>query len=338
MTNTFDDLLTRLGTGRWSWLYIFLVGYNWLWKSTHINNGAFIASHVDYTCISSTNNTELSRDSCFYYTNTSSNNSQEHTCISWIYDDSPFASTLTSEFNLVCDNAYFRAYYTSAYMIGTMIGNPLAGMLGDRIGRRKVAMAASLVYCIISILIVVLPSLNGIIMARFFIGLADVTTFYTLMMEVCEPKWRGILGIASGIAWAIGTMVLGGTGYLIRNWRDMQLALAIPTLLIPVFVWCINTSKILQIISVERFFDVPVFFKVTIHVPVFLRSPYIPTVVNGYLILSPIIFAPGHHTISGESSNRATSLVYVLSSVTSLVNTLSVTLTGECILILTLTG
>ncbi|CAL4059200.1 unnamed protein product [Meganyctiphanes norvegica] len=241
MTNKFDELLTQLGTGKWSYLYFLMVGYHFFWVPTHGYNAALIAPQVDYTC-RSTNNAELSSDSCFYYVNTSSNNSQEHTCTSWIYDNSTFASTLTSEFNLVCDKANFRAYYTSAYMMGNFIGNPIAGVLGDRIGRKKVTMAAALLYCIGGILIATLPSLTGVLIARAFMGLAQVPNHYILMMEVCEPKWRSLAGIASAIPWAIGTMTLGATGYLLRDWRDLQLAMSIPILFVIPIIWLCDES------------------------------------------------------------------------------------------------
>ncbi|XP_042206685.1 organic cation transporter-like protein [Homarus americanus] len=62
-------------------------------------------------------------------------------------------------------------------------------------------------------------------------GSVNLLTFFILALEVCEPKHRGTVGILTGLPWALGTMAWGAMAYLIRDWRWLQAAVSLPTVL-----------------------------------------------------------------------------------------------------------
>ncbi|CAL4125302.1 unnamed protein product, partial [Meganyctiphanes norvegica] len=245
MVSKFDNLLTELGTGPWNYLYFIMASYHFFVCPMHSYNAAFLAPNINYTCLppDSADSSRLSftKDACGYSVN-SSDVLEEAKCTTWDYDNSTFASTVTTEFDLVCDKTYFRAYYTMAFMAGNFMGNPIYGLLGDKFGRKKIVMLAALLYSIPGILMSFLPSMSTILIARFVMGFSQVPNHYVFALEQVEPKWRGVMGIILAFPWAIGVMSLGGLGYLFRDWRNLQLVLSLPLILLIPLVWILDES------------------------------------------------------------------------------------------------
>lgn len=57
-------------------------------------------------------------------------------------------------------------------------------------------------------------------------------------MEVNEPKYRAAVGILIFLPWALTVLVLGGYGYLLRDWRWLSVTTSLPCLLfLPMLLW-----------------------------------------------------------------------------------------------------
>lgn len=61
-------------------------------------------------------------------------------------------------------------------------------------------------------------------------------------MEYCAPTKRTIAGMVFELMWAIGLIFLGVVAYAVRDWRNLQLFLAIPTIITVVWTWIIPES------------------------------------------------------------------------------------------------
>ncbi|XP_068225453.1 organic cation transporter protein-like isoform X4 [Palaemon carinicauda] len=137
VSNKFEDLLSTLGTGKWSFLYFICDMYAELLLPAHAMNGVFLAPEVKYTCVppDQPSVAGVSEDSCMYYVNTTTaegnTTSQSFACTDWVFDNTTYEWTLTSEFELVCGRAYLRATYQGIQMIATILTCSFLGYFCD---------------------------------------------------------------------------------------------------------------------------------------------------------------------------------------------------------------
>ncbi|KAK8731693.1 hypothetical protein OTU49_007421 [Cherax quadricarinatus] len=245
-SSKFDDLLTQLGTGRWNLLYFLTSSYWCLLVPPQFISGVYLAPAINYTCRppESEDSVHVSRDSCYYSINKSSlvGVEEEEPCTEWDFDTSVFSTTLTSEFSLVCGREHLRATYQGVYMLGTFLSPLLGGYLADRYGRWKVVMATQVVTVITAISQCFIHSFMFILVLRFFMGSVNLLTLFIFALEVCEPKHRALVGILTGLPWALGTMLWGALAYCIRDWRWLQAAVSFPILLILIPIYFLDES------------------------------------------------------------------------------------------------
>ncbi|XP_042887776.1 organic cation transporter protein-like [Penaeus japonicus] len=242
MSSKFDDLLTQLGTGKWNIIFFFTCAFWSFLVPSQFLNGVYVAPSISYTCRPPPDVNATSVNSCSYSINGSSGVEEEIPCSEWDYDTSVFTSTLTSEFNLVCEREILQATYQGMYMLGTFVSPLLGGYLADRYGRLAVAVSTQVILTISSIGIVFLPNFTLILATRFIMGVVSLLTLFVLAMEVCEPKKRSTVGILIGLPWALGSIWWGAAAYFIRDWRWLQLSVALPTLLIFPFMYLMDES------------------------------------------------------------------------------------------------
>lgn len=239
-----DDLLTQLGTGRWNVVYFFGAAFWYMLLPPQCFSVVYLAPNLNNTCLPALehNISYIAEDSCSYFRITSEGSLQEEPCTEFLYDDSIFSSTLTSEFGLVCGRAYQRAAYQSVYSLSSIIGSLVSGYAADRYGRKIVVVVSQVMYAATCISISFISNFNVILAFRFLLGALGTPTFYMLGMEVCETKNRSAVGILMALPWAFGMMMWGGAGYLIRDWRWLQLAVSLPIILMLPVLFLIDES------------------------------------------------------------------------------------------------
>ena len=62
------------------------------------------------------------------------------------------------------------------------------------------------------------------------------------MLEVVGAKWRGLAGSMFEIPYGLGYASTAMFAYLFRNWRHLQLAVMVPTLLFLVLIFFVDES------------------------------------------------------------------------------------------------
>ncbi|XP_071519062.1 solute carrier family 22 member 13-like isoform X2 [Panulirus ornatus] len=264
----FDELLVRLGTGKWNYIFFIAMSICGFIMPFHYLEGIFATPIVPHECTEYTSPTEnltsysladlQALGMVHNVTNEEAkcslevsgdpaeegSESQTFRCTDWDYHTN---NTLTSEFDLVCDRAYLATTYQSFFLIGSLIGCILNGIFADRVGRLAVLWVATIIFVTFTIASTWITSFSAIVNVRLIIGMVEppiIQTCFNLCMEVCEPRLRSVLGIILANPWAFGTMGLGGLAYLIRDWRWLQLAISLPTLLIiPVLYLCDESPR-----------------------------------------------------------------------------------------------
>jgi len=227
--SNFEDILSSLGTGRWTYAIFFWASMNYLRWPAQILSGAFVAPAQELRCVANATQCQPSGLPCDQFQ----------------FVDESFNETLTSEFLLVCNRAPLRSLYSSLYMFGYMPGALLGGVIADRYGRKAALNAGLVMSCILPLLVSVSPSLPLIMTWRFLLGAFHpilLTSFYTILMEVAEHRHRAAIGILTGIPWAVGIIAWALLGYHVRAWRWLNAIASLCNFLFIPCIWLVPES------------------------------------------------------------------------------------------------
>ncbi|KAJ6654231.1 hypothetical protein lerEdw1_007328 [Lerista edwardsae] len=158
----------------------------------------------------------------------------------WTYDRSVFASTIVSEWDLVCESRTLRQLAQSLYMAGVLIGSVLFGGLSDRFGRKALIVWSYLQMGAAGACTAFVPTFTAYCVCRFLTGMAMsgiVLNSVSLCMEWIPTKYRAIVGTINGYCYTTGQFILAGVAYLIPDWRWLQLTVSLPFLVFFLYSW-----------------------------------------------------------------------------------------------------
>lgn len=103
-------------------------------------------------------------------------------------------TSITSEWGLVCDQAYKVEAIQSVYMFGTLFGAPLLGNMADNYGRKPVYIVCYIGTCIAGFISAFATSYNLFMLLRFvtgfFVGGGGLIVF-VLTTETVGARYRG---------------------------------------------------------------------------------------------------------------------------------------------------
>ena len=164
-----------------------------------------VTSHVNNVTLPRQNNSATL--STFVATPEMTVNGEQLPCRHWTYDTSVFASTVVTEWDLVCDKEYLPVIAQAVFMCGTLV-QVLTGPLPDKFGRKPIV-------CIFAALgiashFMMIFSYNVIMFMTFafltgFNFSTSYISLYTLASEVMGTRHRPLMSSAFIYAWASGT-------------------------------------------------------------------------------------------------------------------------------------
>ncbi|XP_068602820.1 solute carrier family 22 member 4-like [Brachionichthys hirsutus] len=150
----------------------------------------------------------------------------------WAYSTEYYTSTVVTEFNLVCSDQWKQPLTSLVYILGGVCGCFVSGPISDRFGRKPVLFSGIALLSIFSTALAFAPSWPVCVALFFMVGLGQITCYVTTFVmgsELLIGRTRVLFSnLCLPVFYAISTLLLPGTAYLVTNWRHLSLILAIP--------------------------------------------------------------------------------------------------------------
>ncbi|GFG37619.1 hypothetical protein Cfor_12698, partial [Coptotermes formosanus] len=148
-------------------------------------------------------------------------------------------------FNLVCDDAHFRAMADSLFMVGALLGSIIFGDLSDRFGRRPIFFLSLVLQVVFGVAAAVAPEYYTFMVCRLVIGSTTSGVFlvaYVIAMEMVGPSKRLYAGVVCQFFFTTGYILTAAFAYFIKDWRILQAALSAPGIIFLCYWWFVPES------------------------------------------------------------------------------------------------
>uniref|UniRef100_A0A8C3DKF0 Solute carrier family 22 member 7 n=1 Tax=Corvus moneduloides TaxID=1196302 RepID=A0A8C3DKF0_CORMO len=169
----------------------------------------------------------------------------QHCQHGWVYDHSQFTSTISTQWDLVCEQRGLNQATATFFFIGVTMGAMVFGYLSDRFGRKtmlQLSLVCSVVFGMLSAasvsytMLAITRTLTGVALS----GISLIVV--PLGMEWVDVQHRTFTGILTSIFWSVGNMLLALAAYLVREWHWLLVAVTGPCLLSIVCLWWVPES------------------------------------------------------------------------------------------------
>nr|XP_024217573.1 carcinine transporter [Halyomorpha halys] len=163
----------------------------------------------------------------------------------WEFDYSVYATTVVTEWEMVCEKDFYSTLALVLLGLGGLIGNYIFGYLQDSLGRRPSFFIYLLIECVFGIATAFAPDFTSWLAFRFGVGFtvpAILGTPYVLAIELVGPSHRTMVTVLTNIAYSLGLVALAVVAYLVRDWRQLALATSVPFLTFFLYWWVLPES------------------------------------------------------------------------------------------------
>ncbi|CAK6446469.1 unnamed protein product [Pipistrellus nathusii] len=154
-------------------------------------------------------------------------------------------STVVSQFDLVCGNAWMLDLTQAILNLGFLAGAFTLGYAADRYGRLVVYLISCFGVGVTGVVVAFAPNFPVFVVFRFLQGVFGKGTWmtcYVIVTEIVGSKQRRIVGIVIQMFFTLGIIILPGIAYFIPNWQGIQLAITLPNFLFLLYYWAVPES------------------------------------------------------------------------------------------------
>ncbi|XP_073985223.1 organic cation transporter protein-like [Rhodnius prolixus] len=166
-------------------------------------------------------------------------------CSRWEYDLSAFGETIISEWDLVCEKKQYGNLAEMAFLLGVAIGGLACGFISDRFGRKRTLMISIVAQIIFGTAVALAPHFWVFIALRGFLGFFSVSLVFSgfvLCVELVGGKWLTISGVSYLFPLPLSYVTISGIAYCIKGWRELQLAITLPSVCFLPLLWILPES------------------------------------------------------------------------------------------------
>uniref|UniRef100_A0ABI7ZJD0 Major facilitator superfamily (MFS) profile domain-containing protein n=1 Tax=Felis catus TaxID=9685 RepID=A0ABI7ZJD0_FELCA len=154
-------------------------------------------------------------------------------------------STIVSEFDLVCVNAWMLDLTQAVLNLGFLAGAFTLGYAADRYGRIVIYLISCFGVGVTGVVVAFAPNFPVFVTFRFLQGVFGKGTWmtcYVIVTEIVGSKQRRIVGIVVQMFFTLGIIILPGIAYFIPSWQGIQLAITLPSFLFLLYYWVVPES------------------------------------------------------------------------------------------------
>jgi len=166
-------------------------------------------------------------------------------CEEYTFDETVFTSTVVTEWNLICENANLLPTLTFTYMLGIVASILSSGILSDTLGRRRLVLGAALLHLLAQWTAWASPHFWLFLVARMFVGGSIHSVWaglFILVQETTPRRLRSLTGGVMNFGWNIGALVICSVAFFQRDWRNIQLAMALSTIPLTLYFFILSES------------------------------------------------------------------------------------------------
>ncbi|XP_056264732.1 solute carrier family 22 member 7-like [Pseudoliparis swirei] len=157
----------------------------------------------------------------------------------WVYDNTTFKSTLTSQWDLVCDRRGKNKATATIFFVGVMFGAVTFGSLSDRFGRRILLLVSYVSGMLMAVASAFSTSYMMFVVLRFFTGFCItgiIIVSTVLSVEWVDIEHRKLVGVIDSLSWTFGNTVFSAIAYFVTDWRWLIVSVSSP-LTVAIITW-----------------------------------------------------------------------------------------------------
>ena len=148
----------------------------------------------------------------------------------WIFTESKDFS-VTTQFDLVCDDEWLISLTSSIFFVGWMVGGVVFGWFADNFGRKTVFFPSTVLLIIVGFSTSFSPNITTLLALRFFAGFIVPGTFvqaFVIITEYTGTRYRPAAGNIYLLFFAVAVCQIGIVAYFVRQWKYLFVLCTVP--------------------------------------------------------------------------------------------------------------